>query len=371
MVADTPAHTAAEIASLKSGFSAFVNTHCGLCHSGPNLTTAAIVTNASLLTPTANASFGPSSTPIPYGATAIGSGAFTPSEIGVTQYGNSINRDFNFLGNPVIMDLGFFNTGVADPNADPGLAGLDAFGNPLSFSVQYINYLAGKSSGILDPGINTNRACDFSTPLAYNAPPATNLYQGVPGYFMPSDGLIADGSREGVLRNQNCLDAKTAYIPSIAAAKANLSNGNLDVATQAAFKIPSLRNIALTGPYMHNGSMATLHQVLQFYARQGNFQSDNTSFNLIEIQNNLTDPNIEPNLIAFLNSLTDPRVAYQQAPFDHPQIIIPNGQVGNDHQVTAGNPLGATLGQDQYLTLPAVGASGASTPITPFLLTSP
>lgn len=36
------------------------------------------------------------------------------------------------------------------------------------------------------------------------------------------------------------------------------------------FKTPSLRNIALTAPYMHDGSMATLEEVVDYYDRGGN-----------------------------------------------------------------------------------------------------
>jgi cytochrome c peroxidase len=36
------------------------------------------------------------------------------------------------------------------------------------------------------------------------------------------------------------------------------------------FKTPTLRNVALTAPYMHDGSLATLEQVLDFYDRGGN-----------------------------------------------------------------------------------------------------
>ena len=35
------------------------------------------------------------------------------------------------------------------------------------------------------------------------------------------------------------------------------------------FKAPTLRNVALTAPYMHDGSLATLEQVLDHYARGG------------------------------------------------------------------------------------------------------
>lgn len=38
---------------------------------------------------------------------------------------------------------------------------------------------------------------------------------------------------------------------------------------RGAFRVPTLRNIALTAPYMHNGSMETLEEVVQFYADGG------------------------------------------------------------------------------------------------------
>lgn len=67
-----------------------------------------------------------------------------------------------------------------------------------------------------------------------------------------------------------------------------------------AFKTPSLRNVALTPPYMHDGSIATLEAVVDFYARGGTF-------------NPWLDPTIRPRQIAsadraalgaFLRSLT-------------------------------------------------------------------
>ena len=36
-----------------------------------------------------------------------------------------------------------------------------------------------------------------------------------------------------------------------------------------AFKVPTLRNIALTAPYMHNGIFKTLDEVIDFYAGGG------------------------------------------------------------------------------------------------------
>lgn len=43
----------------------------------------------------------------------------------------------------------------------------------------------------------------------------------------------------------------------------------LDPADRWAYKTPSLRNVALTAPYMHDGSLATLEAVVEFYDRGG------------------------------------------------------------------------------------------------------
>ena len=69
------------------------------------------------------------------------------------------------------------------------------------------------------------------------------------------------------------------------------------------FKVPTLRNVALTAPYMHDGSLKTLRDVVDFYSRGGQGHPN-------------TDPTIRPlnlterekqDLIAFLGSLTDER----------------------------------------------------------------
>jgi cytochrome c peroxidase len=68
------------------------------------------------------------------------------------------------------------------------------------------------------------------------------------------------------------------------------------------FKVPTLRNIAASAPYMHDGSLATLEDVLDHYSRGGRGGP-------------FTDPTIEPrplsdderqDLLAFLRALTDP-----------------------------------------------------------------
>ena len=49
------------------------------------------------------------------------------------------------------------------------------------------------------------------------------------------------------------------------AGRASVTNDGKD----GAFKAPTLRNVALSAPYMHNGTFATLEEVIDFYAKGG------------------------------------------------------------------------------------------------------
>ncbi|GAB5539620.1 MAG: cytochrome-c peroxidase [Salibacteraceae bacterium] len=74
-----------------------------------------------------------------------------------------------------------------------------------------------------------------------------------------------------------------------------------DSADLAKFKVPSLRNVALTAPYMHDGSLPTLSSVVNHYDRGGE-EHINKSSRIEPL--NLTQEE-KADLIAFLNSLTD------------------------------------------------------------------
>ncbi|WP_445368947.1 cytochrome c peroxidase [Methylomonas sp. BW4-1] len=350
-----------KIDTLTRGFEAFTGNHCQLCHGGPTLSIAAVATNASLVTPTPGMNYGPLSQPIPYGPNAIGDG--DGGRIGgITPAANVVTRDTTRNGATSyykLMDLGFANTGVADPDSDVGVDGADDFGNPLSFTKQYVQYLLDNPAGVLDSGVSTLQACDFIKALADNAIPFSR-------WFGVADGIIADGSKEGLLRNQNCTVASSAYIPTAAAALANLTTEKMSIATKAAFKVPTLRNIELTGPYMHNGSMSTLEQVLEFYSRKGNFNNDNKHIVVNQIALSGQPASIRADLIEFLKTLTDERVRYDKAPFDHPEIVVPHGHAGDNVAVTPGNPLNSNLAIEETMTIPAVGANGLQDPIRPF-----
>ncbi len=68
------------------------------------------------------------------------------------------------------------------------------------------------------------------------------------------------------------------------------------------FKVPTLRNIAVTAPYMHDGSMATLDEVIDHYSAGGKYNDPNKS--RMVHQRSLTKDD-RSDLIEFLKALTD------------------------------------------------------------------
>lgn len=203
-----------------------------------------------------------------------------------------------------VYDAGFYNIGVRPTTDDLGVGGLDPFGNPLSFSKQ------------LSDGNLVDRFLSID-----------------PDRFEEEPGEpVRLGERTAV---------------------------------RGAFKTPSLLNVALTAPFMHNGGMLTLEQVVDFYARGGDFHRRNIDD---------LDPDIEgirkirgkPLRIRavadFLRALTDPRVVDESGPFDHPSLVVVEGNVGDETACTT---------EEVLVTIPAVGRRGRRayglTPIRPFL----
>jgi parallel beta-helix repeat protein len=71
-----------------------------------------------------------------------------------------------------------------------------------------------------------------------------------------------------------------------------------------AFRVPTLRNITLTAPYMHNGSLATLEEVVEFYAEGGGRAHGMENVDPFVQGFDLNDQEKE-DLVAFLLALTD------------------------------------------------------------------
>ena len=77
---------------------------------------------------------------------------------------------------------------------------------------------------------------------------------------------------------------------------------NLTAADLGKFKSPSLRNVELTGPYMHDGRFATLEEVIDHYSR--NVKPHPNADRRVRRRLNLRDAE-KAALVAFLKTLSD------------------------------------------------------------------
>jgi cytochrome c peroxidase len=217
-----------------------------------------------------------------------------------------------------VYDDGFYNIGVRPTSEDIGLGGTDPFGAPLS------------EVKLCQQQLAAGGACDAAV-------------QNILG--RPNEGLPAG---------------------KLTATERTAVQGN--------FKVPNLRNVELTGPYFHNGSQATLREVVDFYNRGGDFSDSNQGDLDTDVSPiGLTDEQ-KDHLVDFMLALTDERVRWERAPFDHPALCLPNGHPASSAgglNKNAANPLEAI---DDKMCLPAVGAAGRTTaqgPLKSFLNLDP
>lgn len=99
--------------------------------------------------------------------------------------------------------------------------------------------------------------------------------------------------------------------PDLGAGAENALN---DPKLRGAFKTPTLRNVALTGPYFHDGRAATLEEAVRIMVGGGLPIEDGSSTKDVALQDRkLSDTEIRQ-LIAFLEALTD------VPPFVPPQV---------------------------------------------------
>ena len=254
---------------------------------------------------------------------------------------------------PALYDNGFYNIGVTPTVDDLGRGDQDPFGAPLSSSRQFaLEALGKKKFGFPIEGAPIRDVVCKPDDLDPTACAAGGILgfddeEGL-GFFPVCQDLNGDGA---------CGVSDRLLLKR--------------VAVDGAFKTPGLRNVELTGPYFHNGGVATLREVVDFYDRGGNF----CKFNFADL-----DPAITPlglserekrNLVDFLISLTDPRVKRKRAPFDHPSFVVPNGHPGNENHVLDSGGYGHA--DDKLMKIAAVGRRGvpAADALRPFLNVNP
>jgi cytochrome c peroxidase len=221
-------------------------------------------------------------------------------------------------------DIGFYDIGVRPTGEDPGRGGRVTLGGrslPLAFTSQWFEHS--------DPATGPLPFPPIAQPGCVNDP-----FADPPNLCPPAEHPVTRQAVDG------------------------------------AFKVPGLRNVELTGPYMHNGGMATLMQVVDFYVRGGDFHEENLATLdpiVAGIRGLVGAEERKQELVEFLLALTDERVRDERAPFDHPQLFVPDG---HDLRI-AGDPKRTRVLADRLREIPAVGAAGRGAqglpPLRPYL----
>jgi cytochrome c peroxidase len=248
---------------------------------------------------------------------------------------------------PTLYDTAFYNIGVRPSDEDPGIAADDPFGNPLSFTQQWIDELLGTpvadaeafeslqlarvhnpfswfGDGVLFPGGFAGPEWPVigffpCNPPIFGAPPA--------GIFGACTLGTENGKGHGAYPKY-----PTGQGPGVDFLQLQAIN-SMPTAMDGAFKVSNLRNLTLTAPFFHNGGQLTLKQVVEFYNRGGDFAIENLGDLAPNIHPLSLDDGQMDDLVAFLEALTDERVTCEEAPFDHPEIRIANGADGNTTSV--------------------------------------
>jgi cytochrome c peroxidase len=204
-----------------------------------------------------------------------------------------------------------FGSGV---NAQDTLRAIAAYEQTLvSFDSPYDHFIAGNASAISNSAkrglelFNTKARCNKCHALSDNERHET--------LFMDND---FHNIGVGILRHNVFQSARQAErevtqedLPDIdaAAITSDLSVLGRFLVTRkkkdiASFKTPNLRNVIVTGPYFHDGSMETLWDVMDHYNKGDGIADPWLDEDMQPLA--LTDPEIDE-IVAFLVSLTSPQ----------------------------------------------------------------
>lgn len=113
-----------------------------------------------------------------------------------------------------------------------------------------------------------------------------------------SDAIGCDNCHSGILFSNFTFQNNGAVIGSLDSGRIGISKRPED---RGLYKVPSLRNVEVSGPYMHNGSYYSLMDVVEQYSKGGG-NHENQSHLVKEL--NLSESE-KLRLVQFLTTLTD------------------------------------------------------------------
>ncbi|MDA0739136.1 MAG: hypothetical protein O2999_08070 [Nitrospirae bacterium] len=244
-------------------------------------------------------------------------------------------------GSKAVYDGGFYNIGVRPTKEDLGRGASD-----FSFTKQYIEKLLGNKV----PDHFSVDPCKFENPWKASDFP----YAAAAGHLTvhQCEGHPAEGDIPATPPYETVVpDKGPKSLEEIEEIK------KIKLAVDGSFKVPTLRNVWLTGPYFHNSGKRTLEEVIEFYNRGGDFGTDTNPEKDPDIRPLGLSKDMKADLLAFLKSLTDQRSVNESGVFSHPQLWIPDGHKEDQWTVFDDNWGKAT---DDFKEIPAVGKHGRS-----------
>lgn len=193
-----------------------------------------------------------------------------------------------------------------EPSLDMIYTAIAAFqASLISLNSRYDRYAHGYHDALNDDekaGMNVFRSFVARCAECHTPPLFTNQQVAVIGVRDP-DGLAFDAGAESVTGN------------------AGLRGG---------FKVPSLRNIARTAPYMHSGTFSTLRDAAEFYTLGRGHAIPDEEKNRMTVHWHIWEPNLTDReldrLVDFLATLTDEQFK-PRIPKAVPSGLLPVGTV--------------------------------------------
>lgn len=235
-------------------------------------------------------------------------------EMGSTSIGDAVSR----IAGDKDYQTQFTQVFGRDVNEQDLLSAIVAYEQTLtSFDSPFDHFIAGGPNAISDSAkrgwelFNSKARCFLCHALADNQRDAT--------LFIDNDfhniGIGILRHRVGPLAQQAERELAQGQLPDIdaAAITSELSVLGRFLVTKkesdiASFKTPGLRNLLVTGPYFHDGSMETLWDVMDHYNKGDGIADPWLDNDMQPLA--LTEPEID-NVVAFLASLTSPQ--YKEA----------------------------------------------------------
>lgn len=233
-----------------------------------------------------------------------------PFEMGAISIGDAVSR----IAADKDYQTQFMQAFGRDVNAQDMLSAIAAYERTLtSFDSPFDHFIAGETNAISDAAkhgwelFNTKARCNLCHALTDNHRDTTLFTDN--DYHNIGIGILTHHVAASAQQAQRQL--VQGDLPGIdtAAISSDLSVLGRFLLTRkqddiASFKTPGLRNLLVTGPYFHDGSVQTLWDVVDHYNKGDGIQNPWLDSDMQPLA--LTEPEID-DLVAFLASLTSPQ----------------------------------------------------------------